>query len=126
IIHRRTVYDLAKAQAREHILAGPIVALANIAGIVALIKNSASAEEAIDKLYKRFTLSAEQSKAILEMRLQRLTGLEREKIHQEMEELKNIIAYLKRVLSEKEVLRQEIVKELEEIKAVYGNERKTR
>ena len=91
VIYRRTVYELKKAQEREHLLAGFIIALQNIDEVVALIKESQSAEEATIKLNKRFLLTPEQGKAILEMRLQRLTGLEQEKIYAEMEELKKII-----------------------------------
>ncbi len=90
IIYKRTVFDLQKAQAREHVLAGFIIAISNIDEVITLIKQSPSAEEAIIKLNKRFLLTPEQGKAILEMRLQRLTGLEQEKIHAEMGEIKTI------------------------------------
>ena len=95
MIYRRTVYDLRKAQEREHLLNGFIIALNNIDEVVALIKQSSSAEDAIVKLNKRFLLSEEQGKAILEMRLQRLTGLEQEKIYGEIEEIKKTIAHFK-------------------------------
>ncbi|MEX0940592.1 MAG: DNA gyrase subunit A [Candidatus Babeliales bacterium] len=126
IIHRRTVYDLKKAQAREHVLTGFIIALESIDEVIVMIKASRSADEATAKLNKRFLLSAEQCKAILEMRLQRLTGLEQEKIHAEMEELKKIIAQLQLILKEKEILQEEIVKELVEIKQNYADSRRTR
>lgn len=126
IVHKRTVFDLKKAQQREHLLIGFIVALQNIDEIVALIKKSRTAEEAILQLNKRFMLTEEQSKAILEMRLQRLTGLEQEKINTEMEELKKSIAYFKLVLEDKNVLKNEIVQELLEIKKNYSDPRKTR
>jgi DNA gyrase subunit A len=126
VIHRRTVYDLAKAQEREHVLAGFIIALENIDEVVALVKASRDVQEATSTLNKRFLLTPEQCKAILEMRLQRLTGLEREKIHAEMEELKKLIAYLKTILADKEVLKQEIVKELVQVKKDYADARRTR
>lgn len=126
VIHKRTVFDLAKARAREHILAGFIIALNSIDEVIALIKQSPSAEEAVIKLNKRFLLTAEQGKAILEMRLQRLTGLEQEKIYAEMEELKKLIAQLALILSDKIVLKREIEKELLEIKENYADERRTK
>ena len=126
IIHRRTVYDLSKAQAREHILVGFIIALDNVDEVIAMIKASRSAEEATIKLNKGFLLTPEQCKAILEMRLQRLTGLEQEKIRAEMEEIKKTIVQLKLILSEKEVLEKEIVKELEQVKNDYADERRTK
>ena len=98
VIYKRTLYDLKKAQAREHILAGFIIALSNIDEVIELIKKSRSAEDAITNLNKRFLLTAEQGKAILEMRLQRLTGLEQEKIYHEIDELKSIITYYKLVI----------------------------
>ena len=126
IIHRRTVYDLSKAQAREHILVGFIIALDNVDEVIAMIKASRSAEEATIKLNKGFLLTPEQCKAILEMRLQRLTGLEQEKIRAEMEEIKKTIVRLKLVLSEKEVLKQEILKELVQVKEDYADKRRTK
>jgi DNA gyrase subunit A len=125
VVFKRTQYDLGKAREREHLLAGFIIALQNIDEVVATIKQSQSPEEAITKLNKRFLLSPEQGKAILDMRLQRLTGLEQEKIYAEMEELKKTIAQLLRILEHEEVLKQEIIKELEEIKNLYGDDRKT-
>ena len=126
IIYRRTQYDLTKAQEREHILAGFIIALSNIDEVIAIIKKSPSAQEAITSLNKRFLLSEKQGKAILEMRLQRLTGLEQEKIYAEMEDIKIKITYLKSILENESVLKQEIVKELQEIKESYSDDRKTR
>lgn len=126
VVYKRTVYDLKKAQAREHILAGFIIALANIDEVVALIKQSKSADEAVTKLNKRFLLSAEQGKAILEMRLQRLTGLEQEKIYAEMEELKKMILHLKSIIENEAILKQEVVKELVEVKASYADARRTK
>lgn len=126
VIYRRSQYDLMKAQAREHILAGFIIALTNIDNVIALIKASDSAEIAIEKLQAKFDLSPEQGKAILEMRLQRLTGLEQEKIKAEMKELKELISYLKLILSDKTVLKKEIVTELTQIKNDYADPRRTK
>lgn len=126
VVYRRSTYDLKKAQAREHILAGLLIALENIDEIVALIKKSESPQEATAQLNKRFLFTQEQCTAILEMRLQRLTGLEREKIYAEMEDLKKLIAYLQKILTDKETLKQEIKKELEYIKQEYGDDRRTR
>jgi len=126
IIYRRTQYDLKKAQEREHLLAGFIIALNSIDEVIALIKKSPSANEAIVVLNKRFLLSERQGKAILEMRLQRLTGLEQEKIYAEMEEIKTRIIYFKSIIENEPVLRQEIVKELEDIKNNYNDKRRTK
>lgn len=125
VIYKRTQFDLAKAQAREHILAGFIIALRSIDEVVALIKASSTPEEAAAQLHKRFLLSGEQSKAILDMRLQRLTGLEQDKIYQDMEELKALIISLQVILADRTILRQEIVKELQTIKAEYADKRRT-
>lgn len=126
IVYKRTVYDLRKAQEREHLLAGFIVALASIDEVVALIKQSKSADEAITKLNKRFLLTPEQGKAILEMRLQRLTAMEQEKIYNEMEELRKIIAAFKLVIADESVLKKEIYTELIALKDEYGDTRRTR
>lgn len=126
VVYKRSLYDLAKAQAREHILAGFILALQNIDEVIVIIKKSQNADEAITQLNKRFLFSAEQGKAILEMRLQRLTGLEQEKIHAEMEELKKTIAFLKSIIENEAILKDEIVKELQEIKKEYADPRRTK
>lgn len=126
MITKRSEFDLAKNKARAHILEGMIIALNNIDEIVALIKQSQTPEEASTEMNKRFALSAEQSKAILEMRLQRLTGLEREKIHAEIDEIRKVIAKLQLILSDENELKAEIVKELEYIKQTYGDKRRTR
>ncbi len=126
IIYRRTQYDLHKAQEREHILAGFIIALTNIDEVIAMIKKSSSSHEAIIILNKRYLLSEAQGKAILEMRLQRLTGMEQEKIHQEMEEIKQKIVQFKSIVENETVLKKEIVKELEDIKSMYGDTRRTK
>jgi DNA gyrase subunit A len=126
IIYRRSKYDLNKAVEREHVLAGFIIALQNIDEVVATIKKSPSADEAIAQLNKRFLLTPVQAKAVLEMRLQRLTGLEQEKIYAEMEDIKKLIAHLKSIIEHEDVLQKEIIKELEEIKRNYADSRKTR
>jgi len=126
VIIKRTEYDLTKAQAREHVLLGLSIALGAIDDVVALLKQSKSAEEAVIQLNKRFLLTPEQSKAILEMRLQRLMSFEQDKIYQELEEVKKAIASYKAIISDRVLLKQEITKELLEIKAQYGDERRTR
>jgi DNA gyrase subunit A len=126
VIYRRTRYDLKKAQQREHILQGFIIALQHIDQFIALIKQSKTAEEAIITLVQNYSISAEQGKAILEMRLQRLTGLEQEKIHLELVELQNLITHLRSILADREILKAEILRELEEIKAEYGDVRRTK
>src|SRR5260221_969520 len=126
IIYRRTQYDLSKAQEREHLLAGFIIALNSIDEVIALIKKSPSVTEAIAELNKRFLLTEKQGKAILEMRLQRLTGLEQEKIYGEMGEIKTKIAYSRSIIENETVLKEEIIKELEDIKANYSDARCTR
>lgn len=126
VVYKRTEFDLRKAHAREHILAGFIIGLQNIDEVIALIKESKEFQDAINALNKRFLLTPEQGKAILEMRLQRLTGLEQEKIHEEMTEIKALIAKLKSILDDENVLRAEIIEELEEIKQAYGDARKSR
>jgi len=126
VVYKRTQYDLRKAQEKEHILLGFVIALQNIDEVVQIVKASKTAEEAIGALNKRFLLSEKQSKAILEMRLQRLTGLEQEKIHRELEELKKLIIYLKSIIENEEILKQEVVQELEEVKKNYADVRRTR
>ncbi len=125
IVYKRSIYDLKKAEAREHLLAGFIIALKNIDEVIALLKQSANADEAIVKLNKRFLLTIEQGKAILEMRLQRLTGLEQEKIYAEIEEIKQEIARLRSIIDNPEILKQEIIKELNHIKSEYNDKRRT-
>ena len=126
VVYKRTVFDLRKAQEREHILEGFIVALKNIDEVVELIKKSSTVSAAIDLLHKRFLFSEPQAKAILEMRLQRLTGLEQEKIYSEVEEIKTTILFLRSIVENEAVLKQEIIKELQEIKETYGDERRSK
>ncbi len=126
VILRRTRFELAEAQKRAHILEGLLIALDNIDEVIAIIRAAASPDEARTKLMERFTLSELQAKAILDMRLQRLTGLEREKLKEEYAELMKIIAYYLSILAD-ESLQFEIIKtELLEIREKYGDERKTR
>ncbi len=125
VVTRRTEYELDEAQRRSHILQGYLIALDNLDEVIALIRNSRDAEIAKTGLMRKFKLSEIQAKAILEMRLQRLTGLEREKIVKEYEEVVAIIEKLKEILG-KEELRMGIIKdELTDIKERYGDERRT-
>ena len=126
VIYKRTVFDLKKAHARKHLLEGFITALENIDVIIAHIKASSTAEEALNALNSQFSLSPEQSKAILEMRLQRLTGLEQNKIKAEQAELNELILQLNQIIDNQTVLNQEIIKELTQIKATYGDKRRTK
>ncbi|WP_202612093.1 DNA gyrase subunit A [Adlercreutzia caecimuris] len=126
VVTRRTRYELAKAEEREHILEGYIIALDNIDEVIQIIRSSQTDKEAAARLTERFGLSEKQTNAILEMRLRRLTGLEREKIEEELAELREKIAYYKRILSDESLLKQVIKDELLEIKKKYGNPRRTR
>ena len=126
VVYRRSAYDLKKAKARKHILDGFIIALENIDQAIVIIKASKAADEAIERLNKTFGLSAAQCKAILEMRLQRLTGMEQQKIRDEMGEIKNLIAYLSSIIQDETILITEITNELQEIKRQYGDERRSR
>ena len=125
VVTRRTKYELAQAEKRAHILQGYLIALDHLDEVIKLIRASATPSEAQDGLMSNFGLSEIQAKAILEMRLRVLTGLERDKIKAEFEELMKLIDHLKLVLSD-EGLRMKIIKdELIEIVAKYGDERKT-
>lgn len=126
VVYKRTVFDFNKAQAREHLLTGFIIALKNIDEVIAIVKQSDSADEAIVKLNKRFLLTEAQGKSILEMRLQRLTGLEQEKIYAEMEELKVRIIAFKTVLDNEDELKKVVYEELIEIRNQYGDERRSK
>ena len=125
VIYRRTKYDLAKAEEREHIIEGLVVALANIDEVIKIIKASKDREEASTNLQTSFLLSAVQAGAILDMRLQRLTSLEVEKLNNELADLRNLITELRGILASEDKVKQIIVKELTEIKETYGDERKT-
>ncbi|MGM0581824.1 MAG: DNA gyrase subunit A [Bacteroidota bacterium] len=125
VIVRRTKYELDEAQKRAHILEGYLIALDNLDEVIKLIRESRDPEIARNGLIEKFELSEIQAKAILDMRLQRLTGLEREKIIQEYEEIKKLIEYLESVLADEE-LRMKIIKdEMQEIQDRYGDERRT-
>ncbi len=125
IIIRRTRFDLDVAEKRVHILEGLKIALDNIDAVIKLIRGSQSDEEARDGLMKNFNLSEVQANAILEMRLRRLTGLEREKIENELEELLKTIEELKSILASEQKILEVIKNELIEIKQKYGDERRT-
>lgn len=125
VITRRTEYDLKKAEARAHILEGLRVALDNLDEVISLIRSSRTTEIAREGLMSRFGLSSDQAQAILDMRLQRLTGLEREKIEQEYQELMVKIAEYKAILADDQLKLKIIDEELEEIKQKYGDERRT-
>ncbi|GHR39485.1 DNA topoisomerase (ATP-hydrolyzing) subunit A [Helicobacter pylori] len=125
IIIRRTIFELEKAKARAHILEGYLIALDNIDEIVQLIKTSQSPEAAKNALMERFTLSEIQSKAILEMRLQRLTGLEREKIKEEYQNLLELIADLNGILKSEDRLNEVVKTELLEVKEQFSSQRRT-
>lgn len=125
VVTRRTKYDLDKAKARLHIVEGLLIALANIDEVVATIKASKNAEEAIAQLTTKFLLTEIQAKAILDMKLQRLTGLELEKLQEEKKELHEIVDYLEDILNHHEKLMQVIVSELTEVQRKYGDDRRT-
>ena len=125
VIERRTRFELKKAEERAHILDGYIIALDNIDEVIHIIRSSQTDKEAGARLTERFGLSKKQTDAILEMRLRRLTGLEREKIEQELADLREKIAYYKRVLEDEGLLKQIIKDELQEIKKKFGTPRKT-
>lgn len=125
VVRRRTKFELDKALARAHILEGLRIALDHIDEVINLIRGSKTAEEARNGLMTRFGLSEKQSQAILDMRLQRLTGLEREKIENEYNELMQTIARLKDILAREELVLGIIRDELLEIKARFSDERRT-
>lgn len=125
VITRRTTFELNKAKARAHILEGLKIALDNIDEVINIIRHSATSELAKNTLIERFSLSEKQALAILEMRLRRLTGLERDKIEAEYNDLIKQIEYLESILASEEKLLQVIKQELIEIKNKYSDERKT-
>lgn len=125
VVIRRTKFDLRKAEERAHILEGLLIALDHLDAVIALIRASQTPEEAKDGLMAQFGLSEIQSKAILDMRLQRLTGLERDKIREEHAELMKTIAYLKEVLADEGLRLKIITEETLEIKEKYGDKRRT-
>ena len=125
VVVRRTKYDLEEAKKRAHILEGLLIALDHLDEVIALIRSSKNGEEAKEGLISKFGLTEIQAKAILDLRLQRLTGLERQKIKDEFDELMKVIAYLESILND-EAMRYQIIKdELLEMREKYGDDRKT-
>jgi len=125
VVYRRTVYDLKKAEERAHILEGLKIAITNLDEVVALVKAAPNPQEAKTSLMERFSLTAVQAQAILDMRLQRLTGLEREKIIEEHNELLRQITQFREILEKEELILAIIRQECEEIRNEYGDERRT-
>lgn len=125
VIRRRTEFELRKAEARAHILEGLRIALDNLDRVIALIRGSRTADEARSGLIEQFGLSVEQAQAILDMRLQRLTGLEREKIEEEYQELMKKIAEYKAILADEQLILAIVSEELQEIRDKYNDERRS-
>lgn len=125
VVIRRTKYDLKKAEERAHILEGLIIASDNIDEVIAIIKKSGNPQEAISHLMERFELTEIQARAIVEMRLRQLTGLEQEKLRAEYEEIEKLIVRLKEILENEDMLMGVIRDEFQEIMDKYGDERKT-
>ena len=125
VVIRRTQYDLDQAEKKAHILRGLIIAIDNLDAVITIIRAAKTPDEARENLCLKFELDDIQARAILDLRLQKLTGLERDKIHEDYTELCKMIEWYKQVLAE-EPLRMQIIKdELAEIKALYGDERRT-
>lgn len=125
VVIRRTNFDLRKAEERAHILEGLIIASDNIDEVIKIIRASKSPQEAIDELISRFGLTDIQARAIVEMRLRQLTGLEQDKLHAEYEEIKKLIEYLNEILTNDELCRKVIKDELIEIRDKYGDQRRS-
>ena len=125
VVIRRTQFDLTRARERAHILSGLIIALSQIDAVIAVIKKSKNPQDASASLCEKFGLTEIQAKAILDMRLQRLTGLEREKIDAEYAEVISLIAALQAILDDPRQVLNVIVSELEEIRSRFGDERRT-
>lgn len=125
VVTRRSEFELRKAHERAHILEGLIIAVDNIDEVVSIIRSSAEAQIAIERLMVRFDLSLVQARAIVDMRLRALTGLEQDKLRAEYEELMRTIEHLKALLSDRDLRMQLIREELEEIKERYGDERRS-
>jgi DNA gyrase subunit A len=125
VIRRRTEFELKKAEARAHILEGLRIALDNLDAVISLIRSSRTTDIAREGLMTQFNLSEKQAQAILDMRLQRLTGLEREKIEEEFQNLMQLIAELKAILADEEKVLEIIREELNEIKERFNDERRT-
>ncbi|OPZ27826.1 MAG: DNA gyrase subunit A [Bacteroidetes bacterium ADurb.BinA174] len=125
VVVRRTRYELRKAEERAHILEGLIIASDNIDEVIAIIRSSSTPQEAIQRLIERFELSDIQARAIVEMRLRQLTGLEQDKLHAEFEEIQKLIAHLNDILNN-ESLRMQIIKdELIEVRDKFGDKRRS-
>ncbi|MDA7024990.1 DNA gyrase subunit A [Bacillus sp. CLL-7-23] len=125
VIRRRTAFELRKAEARAHILEGLRIALDHLDEVISLIRNSQTGEIAKNGLIEKFSLTEKQAQAILDMRLQRLTGLEQEKIEEEYQNLVKLIAELKAILADEEKVLEIIREELTEIKDRFNDERRT-
>lgn len=125
VVIRRTQYDKRKAEERAHIVEGLIIASDNIQDVVNLIRNSKTPQEAVDRLKERFSLDDMQAKAIVEMRLSQLTGLQQDKLHAEYEELERKIAFYEQILSDDTLCRKIIKDELIDVKEKWGDERRT-
>src|SRR5690606_29842747 len=125
VVVRRTQFELRKAEERAHILEGLIIASDNIDEVIALIRSSKDGDEARAKLIERFSLSEIQARAIVEMRLRQLTGLEQDKLRAEYEEIMKLIAHLKDLLANKDLRMNLIKEELIEIRDKYGDERRS-
>jgi len=125
VVVRRTKFDLAKAEQRAHIVEGLIIASDNIDEVIAIIRSSKSPGEAIERLIERFKFSDVQARAIVEMRLRQLTGLEQDKLRAEFDELQKLIAYLNEILSNEDLLMSVIKDEMIEVGTKFGDTRKT-
>ena len=125
VVTRRTIFELKKAKERAHILEGLKIAIDNLDEVITLIRKSKGPQEAKDGLIKRFKLSEIQAQAILDMKLQRLTALEREKIVEEYKEILKLIKRLEELLASEKLLMEVVVDELKEIKKQFGDERRT-
>lgn len=125
VVERRTRFDLRKAHEREHILEGLLIAVDNIDETIAIIRSSANTQEAMERLEARFTLSELQARAIVDMRLRALTGLERDKLKSEFEELEATIAKLELILNDRNELTRVVKEELIEVKEKYSDARRT-
>src|SRR5690606_5519538 len=125
IVVRRAKYDLDQAEKRAHILEGLIIASDNIDEVIAIIRSSQNTDIARERLMERFGLTDIQARAIVEMRLRQLTGLEQDKLHAEYEEIKKLIEYLNQVLADEKLQMQIIKDELLEVKDKFGDKRRT-
>jgi DNA gyrase subunit A len=126
VVTRKAQFDLDKAEARHHIVEGLLIAIGDIDKVIKLIKNSANTEEARDGLMSKFGLSEKQAGAILEMQLRRLTGLEQDMLEKEKKELEKTIKALKKLLSSRQLILDEIKKQSQEIIEKYGDQRRTK